>query len=165
MWRHHTVYSSTCKHLSCLIKDLEPCIRHHHEISGCSIFFEGLQCLICFSTRRFTEYQTSNAERWTIITPGATWCSFRRSDASLPCAFTGGYITERNISWIYCDCWIGHHTGTHVNLYSAYAYQPLLKCRCCECCAVSSMLLLLNQKMDSLDHMVLPSYRQYLDSK
>ena len=61
------------------------------------------------------------------------------------CAFVGvctsATSTTRNISWIYCDCWIVHHTGAHINLYSAHAHRSLLKLRCfrcCGCCAAAA---------------------------
>ena len=33
----------------------------------------------------------------------------------------------RNISRIHCDCWIGHHAGTHINSYSACPHRLSLK--------------------------------------
>ena len=60
------------------------------------------------------------------------------------CDFSGDCISATfmtgNISRIHCDCWTGHHTGTHINLYSAYAHRPLLfRCfRCCRCCAAAA---------------------------
>ena len=55
------------------------------------------------------------------------------------------------MSRIHCDYWIGHHTGTHINLYSAYAHRPLLfRCfRCCRCCAAAATA---SQPVSSTNH-------------
>ena len=41
---------------------------------------------------------------------------------------------------MHCDCWIGHHTSTLINLYSAYAHRPSFFrwFRCCGCCAAAA---------------------------
>ena len=48
------------------------------------------------------------------------------SRCGLSCVISGTFMT-RNMTWIHCDCCIGHRTGMHINLHSACAHRPSLK--------------------------------------
>ena len=53
---------------------------------------------------------------------------------------------------MHCACWIGHHTGTHVNLHSSYAHRSSLKFRCCECCGCCAAAAGTPQPISSVIH-------------
>ena len=119
-WNEILMSSSTCRRLSCMINlgpRLEPDIN---GIFACSRFFEWLQCSMSPHDKvpwTLNRYHPRLTDVLLDALMLLFWCGF-----SSGCISIG--FTTRNISWMHCDCRIGHHTSALINLYSIHAHRP-----------------------------------------